>query len=142
MPFFTIDILEILERGRVRYINMMIFQQTVEEFKVNSVVRDILHLFVMDFRCSSRIIPHHDFLPLLVGQITVHLPVLKAEYVRNFGFESEIPTSFDRQALFTLINKNAVMYDKEADILSVRSKLFDFNNQVAERVHVEVPTCK
>ena len=37
MPLFTIDILEILEIGRGKFINIMTFQQTVDEFKAKTV---------------------------------------------------------------------------------------------------------
>jgi hypothetical protein len=96
-------------------------------------------LFLNDFRWSQAIIPWHDLLLLLEGQL-VHLPAPKTHYAKDICFTGDTP-------IFAT-GKNPICYIKngcidETEMMAIRWKVFRFNSQISETNQKEIePCCK
>ena len=89
-------------------------------------------LFLNDFRWSQAIIPWHDLLLLLEGQL-VHLPAPKTHYAKDIFFAGDTP-------IFAT-GKNPICYIKNG--CNDSTTKFRFNNQISETDQKEIePCCK
>ena len=108
---FTGAIRDLLHQGHSKFRNIMICgpANLVKTFILNPLssvyttfcnpacmsfawvgAEDAKCIFLNDFRWSSQIIPWHDFLLMLEGQM-VHLPAPKTQYAKDIVFDKDTP---------------------------------------------------
>lgn len=96
-------------------------------------------LFLNDFRWSQAIIPWHDLLLLLEGQL-VHLPAPKTHYAKDICFANDTPIFATGKNPICFV-KNGCIDDRETEMMSVRWKIFRFNWQIFETRQTEMESC-
>ena len=96
-------------------------------------------LFLNDFRWTASIIPWHDFLLMLEGQI-VHLPAPKTHYTRDLVLEKETPVFATSNTQLVYVRGGEVD-EKESEMRAVRWRLFHFFYQIPPHDQIEIPPC-
>ena len=96
-------------------------------------------LFLNDFRWSQAIIPWHDLLLLLEGQL-VHLPAPKTHFAKDICFACDTPIFAAGKNPICFV-KNGSIDDRETEMMAVRWKIFRFNCQILEAQQKEVESC-
>lgn len=155
---FTGAIRDLLHQGRSKFRNIMICgpANSAKTFILNPLssvyttfcnpactsfawvgAEDAECIFLNDFRWSSQIIPWHDFLLMLEGQM-VHLPAPKTHYAKDIVFDKDTPIFCKQPIIFI---KNGVIDQRETDMMAVRWKIFHFNVRIAEQNQKEIPKC-
>ena len=96
-------------------------------------------LFLNDFRWSSSIIPWHDFLLLLEGQL-VHLPAPKTHYAKDLTFKSDTPIFATGKDSF-VYTRSGVLDELETDMMAVHWKTYTFHYQISSSRQKVLPPC-
>ena len=88
-------------------------------------IQDAECIFLNDFRCSPQLIPWHDLLLMLEGEV-VHLPAPKTHFTQDIEFEKDTPIfcTSKRPLIFV---KNGIVDDWETEMMGVRWKVFCLN---------------
>ena len=157
---FTGAIKDLLHQGRSKFRNIMICgpANSAKTFILNPLssvyttfcnpactsfawvgAEDAECIFLNDFRWSSQIIPWHDFLLMLEGQM-VHLPAPKTHYAKDIVFDKDTPIFITSKQPIIFI-KNGVIDQRETDMMAVRWKIFHFNVRIAEQNQKEFQKC-
>ena len=157
---FTGAIRDLLHQGRSKFRNIMICgpANSAKTFILNPLssvyktfcnpactsfawvgAEDAECIFLNDFRWSSQIIPWHDFLLMLEGQM-VHLPAPKTHYAKDIVFDKDTPIFCTSKQPIIFI-KNGVIDQRETDMMAVRWKIFHFNVRIAEQNQKEIRKC-
>lgn len=157
---FTESIKDLLIKGRSKFRNIMICgpANSAKTFILNPLTsvyntfsnpacssfawvgaEDAECIFLNDFRWSAQIIPFHDFLLMLEGQM-VHLPAPKTHYARDIVFDKDTPIFCTGKQPIIFI-KNGVIDQRETDMMGIRWRTFFFNVRIEERNQKEIPTC-
>ena len=99
-------------------------------------------IFLNDFRWSTQIIPWHDLLLMLEGQL-VHLPAPKSHYAQDATLSNDVPKFCSAKEELTFIRGGAVD-SVETQMMRVRWKVFTLRDQVSSEEQVEIaprPRC-
>lgn len=157
---FTNSIKTALEKGRGKYRNIMLTGPTNcgKTFllnPLNAIYQTFTNpastsfawvgaekaevVFLNDFRWSSQIIPWHDLLLMLEGQL-VHLPAPKCHFAKDIAFDQDTPIFATSKQPLAFVKNGSVDY-RETDMMTVRWKIFNFHNQIPACRQKEVPPC-
>lgn len=82
-------------------------------------------VFLNDFRWSPQVIPWHDLLLMLEGEV-VHLPAPKTHFTEDIEFDKDTPIFCTSKRPLIFI-KNGIVDDRETEMMSVRWKVFCLN---------------
>lgn len=158
--YFTQSVYELLEKGRGKFRNIMIVgvANCGKTFILNplNVIYNTFSnpastsfawvgaekaeiIFLNDFRWSQAIIPWHDLLLLLEGQL-VHLPAPKSHYAKDIVFNQDTPIFATGKNPIVFV-KNSVLDEKETEMMSVRWKVFRFHSQIPKEEQKDIPPC-
>lgn len=96
-------------------------------------------IFLNDFRWSPQVIPWHDLLLMLEGEV-VHLPAPKTHFAQDIEFVKDTPIFCTSKRPLMFI-KNGVVDDRETEMMAVRWKIFSFNHQIAPDRQQHIPPC-
>ena len=88
-------------------------------------IQDAECIFLNDFRWSPQVIPWHDVLLMLEGEV-VHLPAPKTHFTQDIEFTKDTPIFCTSKRPFIFI-KNGIVDDCETDMMGVRWKVFCLN---------------
>ena len=153
-------IMTALEKGRGKYRNIMIIgpANCAKTFLLkplsviyNTVcnpatgsfawvgVQDKECIFLNDFRWSQQLLPWHDLLLLLEGEI-VHFPAPKTHFMQDIQLTKDTPIfcTTKRPLLFI---KNGMVDDRESEMMAVRWKIFELRVQIPETSQRAIPPC-
>ena len=88
-------------------------------------IQDAECIFLNDFRWSPQLIPWHDLLLMLEGEV-VHLPASKTHFTQDIEFEKDtlIFCTSKRPLIFV---KNGVVDDRETEMMAVWWNVFCLN---------------
>lgn len=157
---FQQAVLNLLTKGRGKYRNIMIIgpANCGKTFILNPITKIFTTfsnpasssfawvdaekaecLFLNDFRWSQAIIPWHDLLVLLEGQL-VHLPAPKTHYAKDICFAGDTPIFATAKNPICYV-KNGCIDDRETEMMAVRWKIFRFNCQILEAQQKELDSC-
>ena len=96
-------------------------------------------IFLNDFRWSQQVIPWHDLLLMLEGQI-VHLPAPKTHYAKDIVFDEDTPIFCSgKQPLLFL--KHGIIDQTETEMMAVRWRVFKFTHQISQEQQQDIPVC-
>ena len=157
---FANAVLDLLDKGRGKYRNIMIVgpANCGKTFMLNPLNK-VFHtfcnpatttfawvgaekaecIFLNDFRWSPQVISWHDILLMLEGQ-QVHIPAPKTHYANDLVFDKDTQIFATGKRTMVYI-KNGSIDEKETEMLSVRWKVFYFNNQFNEGEQRDIPVC-
>lgn len=96
-------------------------------------------IFLNDFRWSCQIIPWHDLLLLLEGQL-VHLPAPKTHYMRDVCFSRDTPIFCTAKEELFFVH-GGVLDGRETEMMRVRWKVFSFHSPISEEDQVNISSC-
>ncbi len=96
-------------------------------------------IFLNDFRWSAQLIPWHDLLLMLEGEL-VHLPAPKTHYTEDIQFAKDTPIFCTSKRPLMFI-KNGVVDDRETEMMAVRWKVLYFNHHIPEDEQRRLPPC-
>ncbi|KAJ8050579.1 hypothetical protein HOLleu_03834 [Holothuria leucospilota] len=96
-------------------------------------------LFLNDFRWSAQIIPWHDMLLLLEGQM-VHLPAPKTHFTRDIVFDKDTPIFATASHQFVYVRGGEVD-SRETEMMTVRWRVFQFFYQIPSQEQKCIPVC-
>lgn len=96
-------------------------------------------IFLNDFRWTSKIIPWHDLLLLLEGQL-VHLPAPKSHFAQDLILEKDTPIFCTGKHPLVFVQGGSVD-ERETEMMSVRWNVFAFYHQILEDEQKGVPPC-
>ena len=160
---FQQAVINLLTRGRGKYRNTMIIgpANCGQTFILNPITKIFTTisnsasssfawvdaekaecLLLNDFRWSQAIIPWHDLLLLLEGQL-VHLPAPKTHYAKDIHvcFAGDTPIFATAKNPICYF-KNGCIDDRETEMMAVRWKIFRFNCQnILEAQQKELDSC-
>ena len=151
---------ELLDKGRGKYRNIMIVGpancgKTFMLNPLNVIYKTFCNpacgsfawvgaeqsecIFLNDFRWSQQIIPWHDLLLMLKGQI-VHLPAPKTHYAKDIVFDEDTPIfCTGKQPLLFL--KHGIIDQTETEMMAVRWRVFKFTHQISQEQQQDIPVC-
>ena len=89
-------------------------------------------IFHNDFRWSPQIIPWHDLLLMLEGQL-VHLPAPKCHLTKDITFDKGIPIFATSKQPIVCV-KNGSLDEQESDMMTVKWKTFILHCQILRAV--------
>ena len=96
-------------------------------------------IFLNDFRWSAQILPWHNFLLLLEGQL-VRFPAPKTHYAHDIVFEQDSPIFCTANEHFSFVRGGAV--DRvETEMMRVRWRSFNFFSQIGKDEQVIILSC-
>ena len=157
---FTSAIYEAIDKGRGKYINILITgpANCGKTFIISplTVIYDAFCnpasttfawvgaekaeiIFLNDFQWSPQIIPWHDLLLLLEGQL-LHLPAPKTHFAQDLILTDSTPI-FATSKHELIFIKGGQIDEKETKMMAVRWKYFSFRSQVPENEQREIPAC-
>ena len=96
-------------------------------------------IFLNDFRWSPQVIPWHDLLLLLEGQL-VHLPAPKSHFAKDMVFDRDTPI-FATSKYPLVFVKNGMVDERETEMMTVRWRTFTLNWQIPEAKQQEMVAC-
>ena len=96
-------------------------------------------IFLNDFRWCKQIIPWHDLLLLLEGQL-VHLPAPKSHYNKDTTLQSDVPIFCTAKEEITFV-RGGVLDAMETDMMRVRWNVFALHAPIPVEEQVQVPLC-
>lgn len=96
-------------------------------------------IFLNDFRWSAQMIPWHDLLLMLEGEI-VHLPAPKTHYSKDLQLSKDTPIFCTTKRPLVFV-KNGVIDDRESEMMAVRWKIFNFSSQIPEHKQRSMTPC-
>jgi len=96
-------------------------------------------IFLNDFRWCKQIIPWHDLLLLLEGQL-VHLPAPKSHYNKDITLQSDIPIFCTAKEEITFV-RGGVLDAMETEMMRVRWNVFALHAPIPAEEQVQVPSC-
>ena len=96
-------------------------------------------IFLNDFRWSKQIIPWHDLLLMLEGQL-VHLPAPKSHYSTDATLSSDVPIFCTAKEEISLV-KGGVLDATETEMMRVRWNVFGFYSEISKNEQVEAHPC-
>ena len=157
---FSRSVQELLEKGRGKYRNVMItgaancgktfmlkpltliydtFSNPASGSFAWVGVQEKECIFLNDFRWSAQLIPWHDLLLMLEGEL-VHLPAPKTHFSKDIQLLRDTPIfcTTKRPLLYV---KNGVIDDRETDMMAVRWKMFEFKYQIPEESQRRIEPC-
>lgn len=102
-------------------------------------VQDAECIFLNDFRWSPQLIPWHDLLLMLEGEI-VHLPAPKTHFSQDIELTKDTPIFCTSKRPLIFI-KNGVVDDRETDMMAVRWKIISFSHQISAECQQHIPPC-
>ena len=102
-------------------------------------VEDAECIFVNDFRWSPTLIPWHDLLLMLEGEV-VHLPAPKTHFTRDIELVKDTPIFCTSKRPLIYI-KNGVVDDRESEMMAVRWHIIYFNHQIPQEQQRKIPAC-
>lgn len=158
--YFARCVLELLEKGRGKYRNIMIVGaancgKTFLLNPLNEIFNTFSNpastsfawvgaekaecIFLNDFRWSPSVIQWHDFLLLLEGQL-VHLPAPKTHYAKDIAFNKDTPIFATGKNPIVFV-KNGTIDEKETEMMMVRWKIFRFHYQISQENQREMSPC-
>ena len=96
-------------------------------------------IFLNDFRWSKQIIPWHDLLLMLEGQL-VHLPAPKSHYSKDAALSSDVPIFCTAKEEISFV-KGGVLDATETEMMRVRWNVFNFHAVISKNEQVEIQPC-
>ncbi len=96
-------------------------------------------IFLNDFRWSTQIIPWHDLLLMLEGQV-VHLPAPKSHFAHDAVFNKDTPIFCTTKHQLVYV-KNGIVDERETEMMCVRWKMFALNYQIPRQEQREIKPC-
>ena len=96
-------------------------------------------IFLNDFWWSPRVIPWHDLLLLLEGQL-VHLPAPKSLFAKDMVFDRDTPIFATSNYLLVFVS-NGKVGERDTEMMTVRYRPFTFNWQIPEAKQQEMRAC-
>ena len=99
-------------------------------------VEDAECIFLNDFRWSPTLIPWHDLLLMLEGEV-VHLPAPKTHSTRDIELAKDTPIFCTSKRPLIYIN---VVDDRESEMMAVRWHIIYFNHQIPQEQR-KIPAC-
>ncbi|PIK38661.1 hypothetical protein BSL78_24510 [Apostichopus japonicus] len=157
---FKRAVVDVLEKGRGKYRNIFItgpancgktfiLAPLTQIFKVFSNPASTSFawvgaekaevIFLNDFRWSPQIMPWHDLLLLLEGQM-VHLPAPKTHFSQDFVLSGSTPVFATGKNPLIYI-KGGQIEERETEMMTVRWRYFTFRSQIQANEQVDVPPC-
>ena len=92
-----------------------------------------------DFRWSAQMIPWHDPLLMLEGDV-VHLPAPKTHYSTDICLQRDTPIFATGKGPLIFV-KNGVIDQQETDMMSSRWRILKLHYQVPREAQREIPPC-
>ena len=157
---FTNSIKTALEKGRGKYRNVMLTGPTncgktfllnplnkIYETFTNPASTSFAWVgaekaeivFLNDFRWSPQIIPWHDLLLMLEGQL-VHLPAPKSHFAKDITFYNDTPIFATSKQPLAFV-KHGILDDRETEMMTVRWNTFNLYSQIPGCRQKEVNPC-
>lgn len=102
-------------------------------------VEDSEIIFLNDFRWSPQIIPWHNLLLLLEGQL-VRFPAPKTHYAKDIVFDTDAPIFCTANEELSFV-RGGVLDRVETDMMRVRWRSFKFFYQIPQEEQVTSPPC-
>ena len=96
-------------------------------------------IFLNAFRWSKQIIPWHDLLLMLEGQL-VHLPAPKSHYRKDAALSSDVPIFRTAKEEISFV-KGGVLDATESEMMRVRWNVFHFHREISKDEQVEAKPC-
>ena len=96
-------------------------------------------IFLNDFRGCEKLIPWHDLLLMLEGQV-VHLPAPKTHFARDISFTGDTPIFATSKHQLIYVKHGAVDV-RETEMMSVRWRMFSLNCQIPQEQQRDIPCC-
>lgn len=96
-------------------------------------------ILLNDFRWSAQIIPWHDLLLMLEGDV-VHLPAPKTHYSTDICLQRDTPIFATGKGPLIYV-KNGVIDQLETDMMSSRWRILKLHYQVPREAQREIPPC-
>jgi hypothetical protein len=96
-------------------------------------------IFLNDFRWSAPLIPWHDMLLLLEGQL-VHFAAPKSHFTQDIALDKDTPIFCTTKRPLVYV-KGGCIDEKETEMMSVRWKTFSFYYQIPAEQQRELPPC-
>ena len=158
--FFCNVVKELLTKGRGKYRNLMIIGPTncAKSFLVNPLtciyntfcnpatgsfawigVEKAECIFLNDFRWTPQLIPWHDLLLLLEGDV-VHFPAPKTHFAKDIAFDMDTPIFCTSKNALVFI-KNGIIDERETEMMKVRWTVIQLNRQIPRHEQRDVPSC-
>jgi hypothetical protein len=103
-------------------------------------IQDVECIFLNDFRWNPQLIPWHDLLLMLEGEV-VHLPAPKTHFTEDIEFVKDTPIFCTSKRPLIYI-KNGVVDDRETEMMAVRWRVLYFNYQIPQEKQLNIPPCK
>ena len=103
-------------------------------------IQDAECIFLNDFRWSPQLIPWHDLLLMLEGEV-VHLPAPKTHFTEDIQFTKDTPVFCTSKRPLIYI-KNGVVDDRETEMMAVRWRVLYFNYQIPQEKQLNILPCK
>ena len=96
-------------------------------------------IFLNDFRWCKQMIPWHDLLLLLEGQL-VHFPVPKSHYNKDITLQSDVPIFCTAKEEVMFVH-SGVLDAMETEMMRVRWNVFMLHAPIPAEEQVQVPSC-
>lgn len=96
-------------------------------------------IFLNDFRWSANMIPWHDLLLLLEGQV-VNFAAPKTHFPKDISLEKDTPVFCTTKVPFVFIQGSGID-EKETEMMAVRWKCFNFHHQIPTNAQREIKSC-
>ena len=97
-------------------------------------------ILLNDFRWSAQIIPWHDLLLMLEGDV-VHLPAPKTHYSTDICLQRDTPIFATGKGPLIYV-KNGVIDQQETDMMSSRWRILKLHHQISREAQREIPPCR
>ena len=97
-------------------------------------------ILLNDFRWSAQIIPWHDLLLMLEGDV-VHLPAPKTHYSTDICLQKDTPIFATGKGPLIYV-KNGVIDQQETDMMSSRWRILKLHRQIPREAQREIPPCQ
>ncbi len=103
-------------------------------------IQDAECIFLNNFRWSAQLIPWHDLLLMLEGEV-VHLPAPKTHFTEDIQFIKDTSVFFTSKRPLIYIKKG-VVNDRETQMMAVRGRVLYFNYQTLQEKQLNILPCK
>ena len=102
-------------------------------------VDEVECIFLNDFRWSAQIIPWHDLLLLLEGDI-VHLPAPKSHFAKDICLQKDTPVLATGKGPIVYV-KSGIVDQQETDMMFSRWRIFQLYHQIPGESQRDIPSC-